>query len=79
MSYLSICEGCERSEFSWTGYWSHLQQSKDPHCAAVLQWLNETMNLDSSSELGSEDTADNNGLDLMAQPVLFDGDAFGSA
>lgn len=34
------------------------------------------MSLDSSSESGS---ADNDGLDLLAQPVLFDGDAFGSA
>ena len=69
MSYLSICEGCEGSGFSWTGYWSHLQQSKDPRCAAVLQRLN----------LNSEDIADNDGLDLMAQSVLFDGDAFGGA
>ena len=37
------------------------------------------MNLDSSSESGSEDTADNDRLDPMAQSVLFDRDAFGSA
>ena len=52
---------------------------KDPCCAAVLQQLNKTVNLDLSSESGSKDFANNNGPDLMAQPVLFDGDAFGSA
>jgi hypothetical protein len=35
------------------------------------------MNLDSSSESNFADAADNDGL--MAQPVLFNGDAFGSA
>ena len=37
------------------------------------------MSLDSSSESGSEVIADNDELGLMAQPIPFDGDAFGNA
>ncbi|KAF8952951.1 hypothetical protein BDZ97DRAFT_1992200 [Flammula alnicola] len=79
MSHSFLCEGCEKDGFTMTGYWSHLQQSKDPRCTAILHALNNSMDLDSSSESDSGNQDPNwDDFDDTVQPIPFAGDAFGS-
>ena len=80
----SHCCGCQKS-FTQSGYWSHLTQSRNPLCRAILEgqltaFYSESENSDSeSSDSESEPRFQQLDEDASTTPDPFAGDFFGSA
>jgi len=77
---LFTCTGCEKADFSDTGYWSHLQQSTDPRCISILKNHLHALDPDEEQNMGEGRPAyHDNGLDVDPRIVPFTGDVFGTA
>ncbi len=69
------CPGCQNPYPTWTGFWSHMRQSRNPLCQAARRRLEESMNPPSSQS--SNNSLESSGDDETAMP--FEGDFFGTA
>ncbi|KAH6866130.1 hypothetical protein BKA70DRAFT_1134642 [Coprinopsis sp. MPI-PUGE-AT-0042] len=84
MESILTCDACHKGGLSYTGYWSHLQQSKRPECRALHLALQEASldreaALDSDSESSSSSDSDVESFmgDFFGSPMDYMEDSFG--
>ena len=71
-----VCTGCGKAGLTWTGYWSHLQQSKNSNCTAIFKKLSMDTNTGSDSD-SEPDISEME--DEEARIMPFTGNALGTA
>lgn len=80
----ATCAGCLKSFKTRTGFFSHLEQSKNPMCKRILQDLQEDPMFDSDTNSDNEHAGATSSVnevdsgDSWQNPVPFEGDALGS-